>query len=204
LYALLLSYIFFWIIYKIPRWRYIYLLIPLLLIAKYYIHTTDLGWDYYNNIWFTALPYFLIGIYLKDKDVTQTIHNSIIIATACMSFFAIIIFTITALSEPIPFLQIAITLWSISLFILALSHPNIYLKPFNVIGERYSLMIYILHPFIISIVEKIAKSLNLESNYYLWIAPIVVLIVALILAIVYEKIIDLTCNNRIRFLFLKK
>ncbi len=121
-----------------------------------------------------------------------------------MSFFAIIIFTITALSEPIPFLQIAITLWSISLFILALSHPNIYLKPFNVIGERYSLMIYILHPFIISIVEKIAKSLNLESNYYLWIAPIVVLIVALILAIVYEKIIDLTCNNRIRFLFLKK
>ncbi len=193
LYSLLLAYIIIWMLLKSEKWRYAYLLIPVSFICRSYVLSIELGWDYYNNIWLSALPYILIGIFVRDNDFVAKISSRLIIVLAIIAAFVITLCTFSLPGNYSWRCQLVITLWSICLFNLAIRKPDAYIGVFAAIGSMYSLLIYILHPFVITVVNKIAEKLQLNNGLFGWTAPVIVAVITLILSF---------CIQRIRTLFI--
>ncbi|SKB64014.1 Peptidoglycan/LPS O-acetylase OafA/YrhL, contains acyltransferase and SGNH-hydrolase domains [Lachnospiraceae bacterium] len=180
LYALLFAYIIIWVLLKNEKWRYVYLLIPVLFIGKFYVHSIELGWDYFNNVWLSALPYILIGMFIRDKDAVKNVSSHIIYTMTLMSVGAITLCTFFIQDNYSWICQIAISVWAICLFSLAIRKPDTNIGVFSVIGSKYSLFVYILHPFVISIVNKLMEMAHINNTLFIWIVPVIVAVITLI------------------------
>ena len=138
---------------------------------------------FYRNAFFTGFPFFWLGFRLKTKPFKR-ISN---FRFAFLSGIGIIIlerFLIGNIEN-----SLGITILSVITFIEAIY--NLAWGEFNVLatlGKDYSLLIYILHWYIICVEYKIINELRfLNSYWYLNISPIFVILYSVATAIVLKK-----------------
>lgn len=196
--------------------KILYFSIPILLatdliFGKYsvLISGKDFPHIYVRNFLFVGMPYFGIGNLLSKYKENITKINDFLIISLMVLFtfttFAEKFFLITVNANASREHYISTTLLSVLLFVYALKHPldnkNKVVDKMALLGRKYTLAIYIIHPIIIQIIDKIIERTNLIiQKLYYYTEPIVIFFVTLTYAIFYfylkDKVIHLLFKNK--------
>ena len=182
---------------KIKR---MYFLIPGLLafdliFGKYslLIFKAEFSYIYVRNFLFVGLPYFMIGLLIKQNINNQLIKqrpSSIFIIGIIMINIVERFFLVQNNINSTRDQYISTTLLSILVFLYFLDMDSIKYRIFDVfgkIGRRYSTYIYIFHPIFVTCCSILfRKVLNLDKIYGV-IEPIVVYIITLLFLVIWRK-----------------
>ncbi len=170
--------------YMIP-----FLLIIDLLFGKYslLIFHREFPYILLRNFLFVGLPFFLIGTLLfkyKEKIKEKCSLKLLLILTIitivfnCLERYLLEINSLNALRDQYIFTTIlAVLVFDIAI-VLNIRKDNIISK----VGRKYSMMIYLIHPFIIILLK------NISWSWLSYIEPIVVFILAIMFSWVYYSI----------------
>lgn len=122
---------------------------------------------FYRNFLFFGLPYYYIGMILKNMNIKQNNYKYIISACIFSTLYFIELLLLKNIHSTINLEHYILTPFlSTNITILTLSYSNI-LKPTNIIaliGQNLSLDVYIFHVIIIDILKKIFKIFNIKIN----------------------------------------
>lgn len=173
---------------------YAYWMIPVLLLldlcfGKYSIMLWHKEFPFIlvRNFICVGLPYFLIGMLLKHwkENILQYANLQI------LSLGGVVLFSLTSLIENNLLVKIDMnairdhylssTFLAISLFLLFLSTKQPNANILSVLGEKYSLYIYIFHPLFLFSISILNKFLPLFwQDAYTYLSPLVILISTII------------------------
>lgn len=165
------------------------LLLTDLILGKYSLLTLgiELNYIYIRNFLFVGIPYFSIGVFIKKK---VRYNNGNICAYKYLFLGGVVLFSLTSLLEryllenyginAIRDHYISTTLLSICLFLLAISFSQMRsCSVWVLLGAKYSLYIYVLHPLVDYCFKYLNKMLMphcWNQLIYLYGAPFIVLI----------------------------
>lgn len=193
IYALIILY---WIVkYKKEKYMYIYSIIGLVVYLTFGKYSNiffgrEFNYLYIRNFLFDALPYVSIGYYLANKDLSR-IKNSKLMCVIIISTVALILeytllnyFNVNTVYNNYLF----DTSLAISVLILCINNKNIFKDSFLYkLGNKDSLYIYIIHPMINTILNKMFAIVG-ATSIYSKVSWIVVLILSIIISICYNNI----------------
>ena len=202
-YVLICSYI----LKKVKLFKVLYWLTPVLLVAdlvfgKYSVAIFGQAFDYIyvRNFLFVGIPYFTIGIAIRDIWKKQLINKYKIYKYLLV--ISVVVFVILCTVERYTILTLGInaprdhyiftTPLACSVFLLFLEmfpKENKKLNLISDIGKNNSLDIYVIHPIIIVVLGAIAKILHL-GTLYLYVAPLLVFAVSIISSTIYRKLLS--------------
>lgn len=209
--AILYTLIIIFIAKKINVIRYIYWLIPILLLGNLifgryavFIFEKEIPVTFGRNAYFVGIPYFMMGIVVnKNFEKMKKISRNMLI-------FGIILFSFTTILEAFVFSYFGIDVQGdhyISTFFLTITvfllfaiyfqtNKNPVLKWAAAIGREYSTWIYILHLIFVTGFEVAFDKLGMTNVFY-YISPIIVFggttaFVAIVKAL-YKKVIRIKC-----------
>lgn len=140
---------------------------------------------YYRNFFLTGFPFFWIGFELKSKPFNRSINfiYAFLLGIGITIIERVLIGNIE--------ISLGITLLSVVTFLSAVNNPT--WGKFNVLtalGKDYSLLVYILHWYVICIEYKIISELQfLNSFWYSNISPIFVIFYSVAAAIVVKNMV---------------
>lgn len=174
--------------------KYIYWLIPLLLLTdlclgKYSIILWGKEFPYIlvRNFLCVGIPYFSIGMLIKQfwKNIQSQKKMQI------LSLVGVILFSLTSLIENRILLYfnanatrdhyISSTFLAISLFVLFLTIKMNKANIFSILGEKYSLYIYIFHPLFMIFLSVINKYLHGPWYViYSYLSPVIILVITIL------------------------
>lgn len=144
----------------------------------------------------TGFPFFMIGnLFKKFESEGKRITPNIMISIMFIVLgFALLIFENFVLDNNV-FIGKIIT--GYGLFTLVVCKPTAKIQPFFTIGQKYLFPIYIGHPLVMHFVEYIAKKMQVEkSEVYLWVYPIIVMLVTILISIFVMYMIDIIKNKK--------
>lgn len=186
LYAYIYVLIIITIVNKYGKWRVLYWITPVLLIADLSLGKYSLllwGWElpYFCllNFLFVGLPYFAIGTIIKRKAnyIIGAFNKKTICGCAC-------IFTLTLYLEKYILLYldknasrehyISSTFLSVIIILIALSIKTDKKSVFSKLGEKDSLYIYVFHPIFVTCCTILFGKMQL-SDFYMYFSPIIVI-----------------------------
>lgn len=177
-------------------------IIAVILIARIivlsFINTNGLSWHLSGNWLVFGVPYIFVGYAIATKlDVIKKYINLKV---------NIILIVSSALAEIVCFfisLQVNITeifvvCNAISIFVFAVRNDvKIRCVPLEIIGNKYSLNIYVGHIFVNGVIAFAAGVIGIrESKAFIWLNPLIVLISTLVLSIFIEVIKNKLFNSR--------
>ena len=198
--ALLYVLIIVYIADKINKRKYLYYLIPVLLVTniifgEYSIALLNKDFDpiYMRNFIFIGLPYFLIGDLLynnQDKLIEKFTIKKLAIFIPVFAVTTVLeehLLTV-AKKDAIGDLYISTTFLAISIFLFAIqakqvSEENV----LAIIGKKYSMYIYVLHLMFIDLFNKFVTVNNNILNNTI---QIMIFFSALLVAVIYVKFKD--------------
>ena len=191
--------------------KYMYIVTPVLLMldliyGKYsllLLHK-EIPYIHVRNFLFVGIPYFCIGNYINKK-----IYNKIKEKDNRKYIFLIIVFVVSTILERYLLIEfninatrdhyISTTFLSTFLFLYFLLYKNNgekknkYENFIAKIGREYSLLIYIIHPAVIEILNRILINFKIYKKEY----PIFIFVFTLILCICYKKIYSIINKKNI-------
>lgn len=209
LWATVYCYLILWIVNKLNLYKYIYWLIPVLIIGHLTISLTRNyvfpigGIDYHNvyvrNWLFNGLPFMLLGRYVaENKEALISRFNNqacLLLAFIGMVFSCVERFFYGKLLTVEPSICLFTCPFTFFLFIFAVKNSsNTIWKPMEYVGAKLSLFVYIMHRLVIDGLNFIVKTLSVsiyESIIYEWIRPILVVMVTLIAALIFTEFMNL-------------
>lgn len=177
--------------------KVLYPLIPLLLLGDLVLGKYSLviigevyPITYVRNFLFVGLPYFLIGdmifrYQVKAKNALLVVGSVVFYITTLAERFLLEAFSLSAEREH----YISSTFLSLSILLLALNitgeNSKSWFNKIAVLGYKYSLVVYILHPIVISFVKKAVDLLGRFVPFiipiYSCISPFIVLVVTIMI-----------------------
>ena len=184
---------------RYDKWRITYMFVPILLVTdllfgKYslLILHHEFPYIYVRNFLFVGLPYFLIGTYIRQKDIVVTNYREIVWGGVILAIF-------TSILEKHMLVQLGLnaerdhyistTPLAILLFIWFLSRHQIAPTVLSKIGNRDSLWIYILHPLWITFFSIVNPHMpDVMQNVYGYIAPLLVLGCTMVMIVLLRRI----------------
>lgn len=178
--------------FKFRKW--LYYLIPLLLIGNYIFNFLPNGLAFMRrNFIFTGLPYVLIGCLFREKEekffkslsikklIAWLLILCALLAIEMLVYFKLGIMTFTREHYLVtPFMALII-------FAIALRNPSLGKKSTYIphIGQVYSSYIYIYHPFIQSLLYTLLPFA--DNTLYKWFLPLILFMATLFFSIVIKK-----------------
>lgn len=198
--ALCLCYISYYIIIKKNFWNKVVYLIPILLLINICFGEVlpkvgiQLPWNACSNFWLLGFPFFMLGnwVHCNQDEILKRVTNKHLVLVVIGSIFLNLLERIFTDASQLFISNISM---ATSLFILAIKVPrpkwaeNSILKHLAVIGDKYAVFVYILHPIIRDIIRYIVTTLEIETNLlYLWIRPVCVFGISLYLGYIINKI----------------
>lgn len=209
LWATVYCYLILWIVNKFNLYKYIYWLIPVLIIAHITISLTrnylfpigDVEFqDYYVRNWlFAGLPFMLLGCYIAENKeaLISRFNNPICLLFAFLSMAL-------SCAESLFYgklLEVELEVYLFTcpftffLFIFAVKNSSYAIwKPMAYIGAKLSLFVYIMHYLIRDGLNSSVKMLSVSiyrSALYKWTQPILVVMVTLIAALIFTEFMNL-------------
>ena len=204
LFALLYDYMIFAIVEKKKLFKAAYILIPIFLFCYIGlaqgahlmgIHVPNI---IYRNFLIEGFPLFMLGYWLHQNGNKIKISNTTLSIVIMSSTVLCLVerkllgrdFGVNILS----FLQV------IAIFLFAINNPNRFQNsPFRLLGEKYSLYIYILHPAVWHTLEYVYEMLRIDKNIIaLWAMPILVLVLTILTAWLWNAMKEKYHNQILR------
>lgn len=193
LYVLLIVYFF----EKIANRQKLYPLIPFLLLINLIFgrYSSVFLKQTISNVWtrnflFLGLPYFLLGDLIYTRKVTVKSRTALVLALICASTIAIEVLLMNVYFNCAPFdhyLGTIFLAFFTFVFTVQRNSNRKGLRMFYYIGASLTTTIYIIHPYIILIMQKIVDlllrfNLHFLEQAYQHLAPIWVFAVSAVLA----------------------
>lgn len=198
------TYIFWIYVIRKKKESLIIKFIPVLFVAQVLLttlcETMGLSWSWKINFVTRSLVWFVSGYYIASlpKDKIQKINIWYLLFGMIMGL--VIIFIPTFSKCYINFSCVGYIPLSISLFLIALRNPELSIcRPIEFLGSTLSLWVYIFHVPVDSMLVLICKNIfamNIEAAVFQWIKPVIVLIITIIFAFVFNLIIDKFINRK--------
>lgn len=194
LFALLYCYLFLYVIlllntspscYRIIGITAFLLWVVLIILAEIFpICGKSVDHIYFRNALFTGFPFFWFGFRLRTKPFERKINFKFFF------FVGIGIVIIERLLIGNLENSFGITVLSLIVFIKAVNNPaGGEVNVLTVLGKEYSLLIYILHWYVICVEYKIINELQFLNGYlYAMISPFFVILYSVVAAIVVKKV----------------
>ena len=188
--ALLYCYFFLFLFSKVDKVKWLYFLLPVAFVLR--VLATKIGnWHYTQNFWVDGFPYFFLGYCLnQNAEIWQKMDKKILIS---LSMFGIAFSEIGLFGGPfiygINIYEIGTIVFAIAVFMFALKLPDFGKgSKLETLGRKYSLFVYIGHFIILEFVRIIEGKLGgVSFVIYDWLKPILIVILTVILAVLYEK-----------------
>lgn len=189
--ALLYIYIMYYFIDKHKVQKVCYYFIPFILflnilLGEISIYNGNIAeYEITRNFLLTGFPFFMLGNLIKYSKEKIKYNNLVLI-------IFIIIFIITSILEFYKIgtcdLYISTIFLSITLFILGIQNPNLIGNKniLAVIGDKYSLTIFILQIIVIDAFKIWSYPAN--NIYFEYAEPILIIFILIIISIIYDKI----------------
>jgi len=173
-------------VYKYILYIAILLLLFYVLITIFYINKVELDQLFIlRNFIFVGIPFFIIGNMINKYKCFERLENKKLYIIMVISIIVILIESKFYLSE----LFLGNIFLSISIFTFCIKNPNIFkLKHLELIGEKYSLYIYILHPLLKDILNYGYEIIQITNNFMLFIKPILLIIISIIISKLIESV----------------
>lgn len=204
LFALLYVYIIYAIVDKMKLQRIAYYMVPVL-IGMYIILAQGMhlmGFSIqnpvYRNFLIEGFPLFMLGhlIHKNEEKLTERFSNKLLLTLIGTCTVLCIVeryilgrdFGINICTFP----QVA------AIFLFAVKNRNIGEKNIlTKLGTRYSMFVYILHPFVWHSFEYIYLKAGIsQNNAALYLMPVIVLSVTIVLSVIVEKTIGILNRNK--------
>ena len=188
--ALLYCYFFLFLFSKMDKVKWLYFFVPVAFVLR--VLATKIGnWHYTQNFWVDGFPYFFLGHWLnQNAKIWQRMNKKILICLAMigMVFSESSLFGGSSIYG-INIFEIGTIVFAITVFMLALQLPDFGEESkLETLGRKYSLFVYIGHFIILEFVRIIEGKLGVVSSVlYDWTKPIMIVILTVFLAVVYEK-----------------
>lgn len=157
-----------------------------------YVESTGVDWSYKINFVCRALLWFMLGYLVKSKYESKlnSVNNITFICLAVVG--SLITVSDIFIDVTVKYAYIGVLLTAPSLFLLAIKNPKVkFGNAIDYIGDKLSLFIYILHVPIFNVLTIVCEhfGLNIKAlGVISYIYPIMILIVAVVVAIVVEHI----------------
>ena len=153
-----------------------------------YCETMNLDWFWKVNFITRGLSWFLLGYYLhtpKSKSIRDfsSVKLWILVVIGCLISIIPVAFNLKFKFNVIGYIPFAL-----GLFVLTLKEPGRSIcKPIEFIGENLSLFIYIFHPLVRDALNTVLAKvgLNIYNNVFLWVKPIIVLLITILLSYIF-------------------
>lgn len=193
--AMIFGYIFIWYIFYIGRasllpWISGFLLIMNVVSSAYNVFFgIDLGSDTYGFL--LSIPFMYLGMFLGGINLSKKMRPvliALVIAGFLLQFLeADIIYGLTENNRPDLKLLLGTIILSISLFMLSAT-MDIRTNVFSTMGQKYSLFVYLYHPFAHALVALALSILPFAfARFAQVVNPILGLVVALFAAQILER-----------------
>lgn len=164
-----------------------YKLLPFLFVIKFIteliVETFGFSYHWRCNVIIGALPYVLLGncIAYKEKKIGNLNSKNHIL---CIFFSVTATIGLTVFDVFIGFWWICISVFSISLFLIAVRNPNvIIIKVVRKIGIEYSLYVYVFHVIVYRVISNIYLIIGWNQCIIIqWMTPIIVVFTSIIWA----------------------
>ena len=194
LHAQILGYLFMDFVNQKQLYPKVYGIVPIALLVCTFMRAVTTTTCYYNNVFLVAIPYMLIGHYIaqNEKKIKKVLNNKIIVAGI---LFGILFMGMRRfLPILIDISYVGAIMYAVGMFLFAIFNSQFSIcKPLEIIGEKYSLYIYVLHILI--------NNLLYRFFYNPWLYPIVVVLATLLVAILIQDIILPGCKKLKRGIF---
>ena len=185
-----------WLVNKYRLSKYLYYAVPLLLIAglylgKYHEIITGHSHEIYisRNFLFTGLPFFTLGLYIKNKEavIKANVNKNLALTGFIVCYFIGFAECLSLkLYEGIGDMYISTTFAAIFLFVYFLNNKQTNDNYFSKIGRYESLYIYIFHGVIINVVYRILMIVSLHT-YWRYISTITVFLATMLFIKILKK-----------------
>ena len=187
LYALLYDYLVYGIIWKKNKIRLFYCLSVILFIAYICLaqgaHLFDIKVPnmYYRNWLIEGLPFFFAGHWIHKNQDKIHISDRVLILIVFVSTLLCLVerrimgrdFGVNIMTLPQVF----------ALFIYAVKYPDRHRCLIQDIGKRYSMWVYILHPFVFMSMDKLLHHWSVDTMALVqWSRPVVTVAITLVLS----------------------
>ncbi|MBR7079305.1 MAG: acyltransferase [Treponema sp.] len=183
--ALLYGYLIFYVIVRFELKKAVYVLTPILLIARIvvdsYVNSFPVSWHISANLLIGALPMMFLGYVIADKKESLCkISNPVLIILCIVSaalMFVTVIFKVGRIDISQPFK----ILCAASIFVHGIKNSRSHiLKPVEKLGREDSLYIYLSHFIIIVLLSEWIYSFYYNEKILSWQLPLLVIIATLI------------------------
>lgn len=165
------------------------------ILGKYsmFFFGNELNYYIARNFLFDGFPFFMIGVlFAEKKKWVCIVKNKILIIGAIFSYLLVLIEKSILIKfgyyiETHHYVFTAV--FVVFVFAIFLKNPQIKLGKLSFIGKRHSLNIYIIHLYVIDIIEIGLNKYSLVPSIYEYIAPIIVLSISIMLSYVLNFLI---------------
>ncbi len=204
LFALLYCYIIFYFVNKVNCYKLAYILIPVLIflhivtrgiIQHFQLVDETLNIAFYRNFIFMGFPFFMLGnlLHKYQQKIVSKITNKKLIA---LIFIGIMLSCFERLFVVLE-LYIGTVIATICIFIFAIKNPKKKIVPIiEKIGDKYSLVIYIMHSIVNVLVVKLAMIMGFADNkIFMYFKPFLIYVIIPIFAWSYIHIVKFIKNS---------
>lgn len=200
LFALLYAYILMSVVYKNVglNSRYLPIVICILLVMYFaisygaYLLGIDIPNCIYRNFFFEGFPLMLLGYYFHKKQ-EQLLGGMTDVKIWVLLFIGIVLSVTERWLLGRDFgMHVGSILTLLALLYLSVQNSGTErLKIIRILGEKYSLWVYVAHMLVWDVVYKVAEQLHYSGNtVYLWLQPIIVVASTIISGIIFYWIKD--------------
>ena len=195
LFALLYVYLLYMLVEKFSLYKMAYVLIPILFLVYVFLaqglHLLGINVPnyYYKNFLIEGFPFFMLGHYFHYKKEQINVKNSVLFGVfICTTILCIVErnlcgrdFGVNICSIP----QVA------ALFLIGIKNPKWGEGIVQIIGKKYSMFVYVLHPVIWGGMDIIIKYSGIKlSTPVLYILPFVTFFCSLIGGVLYIQLVQ--------------
>lgn len=193
LFALIYVYILYYFIQKLHLEKIAYMLIPVLIIVYITLaqgmHVAGIFVPnfIYRNFLIEGFPFFMLGNLMHKKEETWKVDNKIILCIIALT-------TVMCIGERAILgrdfgVNICTFVQVTAIFMYGINNGERHSGRIQRIGKKYSMYVYILHPFIWHTLEMVYSGLNISHNIVaMYIMPLLVIILSLLLSALCYKI----------------
>lgn len=143
-----------------------------------------------RNFLFVGYPFVGLGMYIRENEgKLRTINIGFLILFACLGALASMLSRHFIGNKSLP---VGAVVMAVSLFLFAINERFQDIKIRN--ADAYSTLIYILHPIVIGITDKFARTIGIpqDSRWWINLMPVIVCIASTVFSILIVRVRSMT------------
>ena len=193
LFALINVYLLFLLVnaLKVRKIGYVFSLVMFALLIALQQGASLMGYSitpyYFRNFLIEGFPFFMLGHFLHENKEKCNVSNVLLLIIVGIS-------AVLSIGERFmfkSFIKVFLSTYPlvVCLFVYAINNPYRHRGMIQLLGKNLSMPVYILHWFVMIVVDRMIKYYEYEGiSYVQWLRPIAVIGITILLGFLYHKL----------------